>query len=306
MEVLIVDDRSEDNTYLIAQRFCQRYPFMRVLPIRELTEGLSGKQQAIHRGVQVARGEIILLTDADCRVPPSWPHRIVSYFDSDTGMVCGQTLLWNFQGAPGAGAKLWSALQALDWLYLLTIASGVSGLGKPVSAIGNNMAFRKVAYKQVGGYPAIGFSVTEDFALLKAIAERTSWRIQFPIDPEITVRSLPLHRAKDFIRQRQRWVAGGKGARPYGKFVMAAAFLFHLIGPLGLLFSTPGALWALMAVVIADAVLLLRTLIPLRQRALMLFFPLFELFYFLYTSLFAPILLFSSTVRWKGVTYRRV
>ncbi len=77
-------------------------------------------------------------------------------------MVCGYTN----QKANNLYSKLFRI-----WILfiLLTVGGGAINLGKPLSAIGNNMSYRKSAYLEVGGYEKIPFSVTEDFQLLMAI-----------------------------------------------------------------------------------------------------------------------------------------
>ena len=114
----------------------------------------------------IISGEIILVTDADCQVNPGWAEAIVAHFTPETGMVGGVTLL----EYPKDDSGFWARLQALDWLFLQAIASGMTGAGRPVSILGNNFAFRRAAYDETGGFRRIGFSLTEDMALMQAIA----------------------------------------------------------------------------------------------------------------------------------------
>ena len=300
LEILLVDDRSEDSTREIIQRFAQKYSFIKLIPIRAMIPGLSGKQTAIHTAVQNARGEYILLTDADCQVPFSWVKEIIAYYDERTGMVCGQTELIS----QAQKLSLWEGIQAIDWFYLLTAASGACGIGKPTSCIGNNLSFRKSVYQQIGGFPKIGFSVTEDFALLDAVVRQTTWQVRFPISSKMTVQSHPVPTVKNLIAQRKRWLIGGKKVRPYGKLLMSTSFFTHLLIPLTLILTNKLLLVTISfgTVVMADFMLILRSIIPLHRSSLLRFFPLFEIAYFLYTTFLAGFI-FSKRIHWKGIVY---
>ncbi len=301
LEIFLVNDRSTDKTGEIFDQLAARHDFIQAIHIESHPPTLSGKENALHAAMEKATGEFIFFTDADCLLPPHWIQALLRYFDADTGLVCGQTYLASRHGRH----TIWEAVQALDWAYLLTAAAGATGLNQPTSCIGNNMALRKQVYFQVGGFPHIGFSVTEDYALVRSICQRTDWDIHFPIDPRTTVLSFPEKTLRDFFRQRKRWLVGGKKVRLFGFLLMVTSFLNHLILPVALFLPGfyPLATAGFALVFATDALLLLRSLIPNKKTGLFLFFPFYEIFYFLYTlvlSLFA----FSNTVHWKGTDYQ--
>src|SRR4030095_8571351 len=120
-------------------------------------------------------GKIILSTDADCRVPPDWVLSTVSYYESNTGMVCGFTSVKSEN-------SLFAKVQNIDWMYLLTLASASTGLRMIMSCVGNNLSFRKESYENAGGYESIDFSVTEDLALMRKIDSMKEYNIHFPVD----------------------------------------------------------------------------------------------------------------------------
>lgn len=65
LEVLVVDNRSTDETAALARRF----------PVRLLTEESPGPAAARNRGLSEAQGDFIALIDADCEVPSHWMRR---------------------------------------------------------------------------------------------------------------------------------------------------------------------------------------------------------------------------------------
>ena len=65
-EVVIVDNGSTDGTAETCRAYSER------LPVEVLEEPRPGKNVALNRGVDVTRGEIVLLTDDDVVLPPNF------------------------------------------------------------------------------------------------------------------------------------------------------------------------------------------------------------------------------------------
>lgn len=78
LEVVAVDDRSEDETGPILDRVAAEDPRLRVLHVRELPEGWLGKCHALAQGEAAAKGTWILFTDGDVSLAPDAVRRAVS------------------------------------------------------------------------------------------------------------------------------------------------------------------------------------------------------------------------------------
>ena len=78
LEIILVDDFSEDGTKKIIDEFIADKPKFRLIqPSLKLTEKV-GKANALANGIRASKGEIILTTDADCAVSPTWAKTLAS------------------------------------------------------------------------------------------------------------------------------------------------------------------------------------------------------------------------------------
>lgn len=300
MEILLINDRSSDGTPEIIDEFKKRSTLIKPLHITCGIEGLSGKANAIAQGLEHCTGELILVTDGDCQVPPSWAKAHASYYTENVGLVGGFTLL----DRKHDHTSLFGKIQSLDWAYLLSIGTGAMGFGLPLSVLGNNFSFRRKAYEEVGGYRNMGLTIIEDFALMKTLLKKTSWEVCYPIDPSMLVYSRPMPDIQRFYHQRKRWSAGGKEVGLYGKFLMFLSHFIHILLPAAFFMINPTfPLLGLLAILLSDFYLLFRTTGMVQRRDLLKYFALWEGFYFAYTIFFAPVLLFPTTVTWKDISY---
>lgn len=81
LEVILIDDRSSDDTAEVARSIQEMHPRgdrLRLIENRELPEGWLGKVHAQHLGVMAARHPLILLTDADVVYSPQALKRAVT------------------------------------------------------------------------------------------------------------------------------------------------------------------------------------------------------------------------------------
>ena len=201
IEIIMVNDHSTDETGRLIKEFIAGKDKFKYLEPESEIGTLKGKTNALANAIRKANGEIILTTDADCVVSPTWAMELASYYKPDVAMVCGYTdQLKN---------TLFGGMQSTDFLYLLMVAGGVMNLGKPLSCIGNNMSYRKSVYDEIGGYESLPFSVTEDFNLLMAMHKLRKYKIIYPMTSEGMVTSKPCPTWKALYRQKKRWAKAG-------------------------------------------------------------------------------------------------
>ena len=270
-------------------------PRLRLVRVPEAAGALCGKAHALHTAIETTRAEIVLVTDADCAAPPLWARATAAPFaDPAVGLVCG---LARIDPRPG---HAFDRVQALDWTLLIGAVSALAEAGVPATGMGNNMAVRRATYDAVGGYPALPFSVTEDFTLVRAVAERTEARVRFPVGAPTTVWTLPANGIAAAYQQRRRWARGGLAG---GLPVVAAyvgLWLVHVLPLVGLWLAPGVAVACVAAKTLAEGALLAAVLRRVGGRLRWLDVLGLEAFLFAYLVTLPAALTLWPRIGWKG------
>ena len=294
-EIIVANDNSTDETALVCERFSGILPHFVSFMATE-NPRLPGKPNALAQAIDRAKGEVVMITDADCIVPPTWIEYTAKRYSPDVGLVGGITLQ--------NGDSAFSGMQSLDWAYILGVASAAAALGHPLGSIGNNLSFRKKAYEEVGGYHKIKFSVTEDYSLVQAILGTKKWRYLYPIDERVLVESRACPTLRSVVRQKHRWGKGGLDMKFWGFVIMVVGFSMHaalLWQFLSLNLALAGSV--LLVKMIADYFFLYRVLAKLKKTDELKYFYWFELYYTLYVLALPFLVFFGGKVLWKGRRY---
>lgn len=165
LEIIVVNDRSTDDTPAIIERVAATVPRMRVLHIDTLPPGWLGKNHALHQGAAIATGDYLLFTDADAVFAPSAVARAVAYCNANA--IDHLTLFFDVV----AGTELLR-------LLVISFAAGFMARFKPwkvaTSArhyvgVGGFNLLRRSAYAGMGGHAAMPLAVLDDMTLGKLI-----------------------------------------------------------------------------------------------------------------------------------------
>ena len=172
LQVVIVDDCSTDHTPEILGRLQERFPNLHVVRGHAPPEGWLGKPYAINQGLALARGEMVLIADADVRYAPGTHRRAVAEMAlRNLDML---VLLPHHEGPWGAELVVMhldaiflfgmpSFLYNAPWLKVLAMGAGAGNL------------LRRAALDEAGGMEALKGEVVDDIMLgrrMKALSGR--------------------------------------------------------------------------------------------------------------------------------------
>lgn len=170
LEILVVDDRSRDDTAAIVERLAAEPGASgRVTLLRgaEKPDGWFGKQWALHQGTRAARGELLLFADADTRHTAELIPRAVAALDAervDLLTVLPRQLMESF----------WERLLQPHVFFVLGARLGSlrrvcrTRVAWDAIANGQFILTPRAAYAAVGGHEAVRDSVVDDLALAQA------------------------------------------------------------------------------------------------------------------------------------------
>jgi biofilm PGA synthesis N-glycosyltransferase PgaC len=223
-EVLIIDDQSTDET---RQRVLDRKErseiHVTLVTLNNPTpQSLSSKKAAITLGVEMARGDLIILTDGDSRVGENWLRTYAQYFDvRDLKLMAGLVFI-------EPDGSFFSKIQTAEFASLIGSGASLFSLGFPALCNGANLAFTREVFLEVEGYKGNeGIISGDDEYLLSKIRKYHPGKIRFLKSREAIVNTPPSKNLTDFFQQRKRWA--GKWKKPGNKtIIILAGFIFFI------------------------------------------------------------------------------
>jgi peptidoglycan-N-acetylglucosamine deacetylase len=193
LEVIVLDDGSQDETSAIVRRAFAEEPRVKLLTLQN-----GGKARALNRGLVLAQGEIVIALDADTQFEPLTIARLARWFaDPAIGAIAGNAKVGN-------RINLVTRWQAVEYVTAQNLERrALASLDAIMVVPGAVGAWRKAALDAVGGYPVD--TLAEDQDLTIAI-QRKGWQVGYDIDAVAWTEAPESFAA--LAKQRFRWAFG--------------------------------------------------------------------------------------------------
>lgn len=211
LEVIIVNDHSTDDTGGVVRSFASRG--VRLIEFQESQPLNSYKKKALSKAIAAARGELIVATDADCRMGRGWLKAMVGEYEERSLLLVSGPVAFDQE------RNLFERLQTLEFLYLIGLGAASIGNGRPSTCNGANLAYRRDVFFELGGFSGIDdLASGDDELFLHKVAEKYPERIGFCKKREAIVTTQAKETLQSFISQRTRWAS--KSTRYKNKWVV--------------------------------------------------------------------------------------
>lgn len=218
-EIIIVDDHSTDSTADIIRSYAERGVTLFQLQTDQVLN--SYKKKAISEAIALSNGDLMVATDADCRMGAKWLSTVVGYFESSGKLMISSPVTY-FQEK-----TLFEHMQTLEFSFLIGIGASFIGNNRASTCNGANLAYRKDTFYEVGGFKGIDdLASGDDELLLQKVAERFPGSIGFLKHRDAIVYTHAKHNLHSFIQQRRRWAS--KSTKYKDKKIIALAVCFWL------------------------------------------------------------------------------
>jgi glycosyltransferase involved in cell wall biosynthesis len=170
LEVIVLDDHSDDGTAVVVQKLAEKDPRVRLEAAPPLPAGWCGKQHACYILAKLARYPVLSFLDADVRLTPEALARMARFLgQSRAGLVSG----FPRQEAVTFLEKL--IIPLIHWLMLCYLPMiGMRRTRFAAFGVGCGQWFvtTREAYEAVGGHAAIKSSLHDGITLPRAYRKR--------------------------------------------------------------------------------------------------------------------------------------
>ena len=205
-EVVIIDDRSSDETAYFLVKTAEKEPLLKYVLLDPDVIKNGSKKLALTLGIKKAKNNYFLLTDADC-IPSSdqWLKHMATGFTHKKDIVLGVSPVNTKKSFLGRLSQYENLLTAMQYL-------GMSIKGKPYMGVGRNLAYTRGIYDSVGGFSKHHHLPAGDDDLFVQEASNANNTIVC-IQPESYVNTEGPKNWKEYWKQKMRHLWIGKQYR---------------------------------------------------------------------------------------------
>ncbi|MET0572878.1 MAG: glycosyltransferase [Pedobacter agri] len=199
-EIIFIDDHSTDRTAEIVASYADSG--VKLIKLNEDQALNSYKKKAIQTAIGSCSGDLIVTTDADCKMGVKWLSSVVSFYQEKGYKMISSPVAYFEE------KSLFERLQSLEFLYLIGLGASTIGNKQPSTCNGANLAYEKNTFYEVGGFQGIDdLASGDDELLLHKIAAKYPGKIGFLKNRDAIVYTHAKENLRSFIQQRKRWAS---------------------------------------------------------------------------------------------------
>jgi len=275
-EIILIDDHSSDATFKIMEQFKLQNASFLITVIRLNNNSNGNKKLALTKGIEVAKYQNLLFTDADCR--PSSNNWI--------GLMTSKLVKKDIVLGYGAYKKIkgsWlNKLIRFETLITALQYFSYAKIGLPYMGVGRNLAYKKDLFFNANGfYKHINIKSGDDDLFINEVATKNNTSICY--HPKAHTISKVHTSFKKWIHQKKRHITTATSYKPIHQFLLAlyfiTNFLFWSLGLLLIFYLKDSLLVFLLFIfrIVIQYFYMYKTAKKLNEKDLIIFAPLLEL-----------------------------
>ena len=195
-EVIVIDDRSDDNTAEVIKGLEEKYDKVKAL-IRD-KDSFPGKSAVLNEALALAKGDAILVFDADARMNADFLTELVLYLEKDNvGAVQARKVIIN------RNENFLTRCQDNEYALDNHFQIGRDAVKGAVELRGNGQLIKKEALLDIKGWN--NFTITDDLDMSTRLHIK-GWDVRYC--PNIYVYEEAVVSFVPLMKQRRRWIEG--------------------------------------------------------------------------------------------------
>lgn len=201
-EVIVVDDRSDDNSSTILKNLQKNHTHLKIVVISKTPENINPKKYALSEGIKNSLYDTLILTDADCfPASENWLWEISPKIFDKHQVGLGVSLYQKEKSFLNQFIQYETLFTAIQYI-------GFALLGKVYMGVGRNLVYSKKLFEQKKGFDKIA-TITggDDDLLIGKIANKNNTYIC--LSPHSFTYSVPKKTWSEWYQQKKRHLSVG-------------------------------------------------------------------------------------------------
>ncbi len=195
-EIIVIDDRSTDDTLKILEEESKKYPNLKYFS--RTKDAFPGKSAVLNDALKIAKGEAILVFDADARVKSDFLKELIPFLEPpQVGAVQARKVIIN------RGQNFLTRCQDNEMAVDTHFQVGRDSVKGAVELRGNGELIKRQALEDVNGWNI--HTITDDLDLSTRMQIK-GWDVRFCADICVYEEGVPSY--IPLLKQRRRWIEG--------------------------------------------------------------------------------------------------